>query len=252
MYDRELPLVGPWPFDRGAHIDPVAHGEVTLPTATAAPPFQDVLVLHFMRPPASDGGHDADGVKGEKAKLRSQMLAVRKQMRADDPAAPSNLSKQVTKALEGSESLVIAGYVAIGDELDPSPALEAMQICGASIVLPVAGKAGDVLSFRAWKTGDALEKGRLSTYQPAAKTVVPDPDIVLVPLVAFDAFGYRLGFGGGYYDRTLPKLRSIKNIAAYGIAYDGQEVERIPREAFDAKLDGVITPSRIIVAQADD
>ncbi|MDG2244675.1 MAG: 5-formyltetrahydrofolate cyclo-ligase [Rhodospirillaceae bacterium] len=204
-----------------------------------------------MKPPASDGGQGAAGVHYEKATLRSQMLAVRKQMRADDPAAPSNLSKQIFKVLEVIESLNIAGYVAIGDELDPFLALDALQSTGASIVLPVAGKAGDVLSFRAWKTGDALEKGRLSTYQPAAKSEVPDPDIVLVPLVAFDAFGYRLGFGGGYYDRTLPKLRSIKKIAAYGVAYDGQQVERIPREAFDAKLDGVITPSRIILAQAD-
>ncbi|NKB43794.1 MAG: 5-formyltetrahydrofolate cyclo-ligase [Alphaproteobacteria bacterium] len=200
---------------------------------------------------ASDSGQNADEAQAAKAALRTQMLAVRKTMRAAEPDAPDNLTTQILQVIDTSETLIIAGYVAIGDELDPSPALEALQVAGASIVLPVAGKSGDVLAFRAWQTGDALEKGRMSTYHPAAKSEAIDPDVILVPLVAFDPFGYRLGFGGGYYDRTLPKLRSTKKIAAYGIGYDGQEVVRIPRESFDAQLDGVITPSRTILAKSD-
>ncbi|MBT5239655.1 MAG: 5-formyltetrahydrofolate cyclo-ligase [Rhodospirillaceae bacterium] len=204
-----------------------------------------------MTRPASDSSLDAEGAPEAKTALRSQMLAARKAMRAAEPDAPSNLTAQIVRTLDTIETLVIAGYVAIGDELDPSLALEALQNAGASIVLPVAGKSGDVLAFRAWQTGDAMEKGRLSTYHPAAKSEAIDPDVILVPLVAFDTFGYRLGFGGGYYDRTLPKLRAQKNIVAYGIGYDDQEVSRIPRESFDAQLDGVITPSRFIPVQTD-
>lgn len=204
-----------------------------------------------MSRPASDSGLDAEGAPEAKSGLRSQMLAARKAMRAADPEAPSKLIAQIVKILDINDTLVISGYVAIGDELDPSPALEALQTAGASIVLPVAGKSGDVLAFRAWQTGDVLEKGRLSTYHPVAKSEPVDPDVMLVPLVAFDAFGYRLGFGGGYYDRTLPKLREHKSIVAYGIGYDDQEVSRVPRESFDAQLDGVITPTRFIPAQAE-
>ena len=204
-----------------------------------------------MTRPASDSSLDAEGAPEAKTALRSQMLAARKAMRAAEPDAPSNLTAQIVRTLDTIETLVIAGYVAIGDELDPSLALEALQNAGASIVLPVAGKSGDVLAFRAWQTGDAMEKGRLSTYHPAAKSEAIDPDVILVPLVAFDTFGYRLGFGGGYYDRTLPKLRAQKNKVAYGIGYDDQEVSRIPRESFDAQLDGVITPSRFIPVQTD-
>lgn len=177
------------------------------------------------------------------------MLRKRKDLRASDSHAVEELAKQVIQALNGLQNPVVSGYVAIGDELDVSASLEALQEMGASIVLPVAGKSGEVLSFRPWSSGDKLEKGRLSTYHPSAKTGALDPDVLLVPLVAFDCQGYRLGFGGGYYDRTLFALREKKKIAAYGIGYDGQEVERVPREGHDEQLDGIITPTRIIISK---
>lgn len=183
----------------------------------------------------------------DKAALRSEMLRKRKDLRTSDSNAVDDLAKQVIQALSGLQDPTVSGYVAIGDELDVFPSLEALQEIGASIVLPVAGKSGEVLSFRPWRSGEELEKGRLSTYHPSAKTEAPDPDVLLVPLVAFDHQGYRLGFGGGYYDRTLSDLRGKKKIAAYGIGYDGQEVESIPREDHDAQLDGIITPTRIIL-----
>lgn len=189
---------------------------------------------------------NTSALSDDKAALRSEMLRKRKDLRRSDSNAVDELKKQVIQALSGLKDQTVSGYVAIGDELDIFPTLEALQEIGASIVLPVAGKLGEVLSFRLWSTGDELEKGRLSTYHPSANTDALDPDILLVPLVAFDLQGYRLGYGGGYYDRTLSDLREKKNIAAYGIGFDEQQVESIPREDHDAQLDGIITPTRII------
>lgn len=217
----------------------MAHGEVTLPTAMAAP-----LLFIF-----GTSSMNTAAFSDDKAALRSDMLRKRKDLRVSNINALDDLAKQVIKALSGLQDATVSGYVAIGDELDVSASLAALQEIGASIVLPVAGKSGEVLSFRPWCSGDELEKGRLSTYHPSAKTEAPDPDVLLVPLVAFDTQGYRLGFGGGYYDRTLSALREKKNIAAYGIGYDGQEVESIPREVHDAQLDGIITPTRIILSK---
>lgn len=198
---------------------------------------------------AADPSREASDLLDVKAALRSEMLAKRRELRKLEGDASENLARQVLGVIDIREDLVISGYVAIGDELDPSPSLLALQDLGCAIVLPVAGKTADVLAFRSWKTGDELEKGRMSTYQPNAKAEALDPDVLLVPLVAFDRIGYRLGFGGGYYDRTLPELRNRKNIVAYGVGFDGQEVEEIPRDALDARLDGIITPSRFIPAQ---
>lgn len=202
-----------------------------------------------MTPTAAPPSQEANNLAAVKAELRSQMLAQRRELRQLESQSAEGLALQVAKVVKGGEGFVIAGYVAIGDELDPSASLRALEDSGASIVLPVAGGASEVLAFKAWRTGDALEKGRMSTYQPNAKADVLEPDVLLVPLVAFDRYGYRLGFGGGYYDRTLPELRGKKNIVAYGIGFDGQEVDEIPRDALDARLDGIITPSRFVPAQ---
>ena len=215
----------------------MAHGEVTLPTAMAAP----LLFISGM------SSMNTSALSDDKAALRSEMLRKRKDLRRSDSNAVDGLEKLVIQALSGLKDQTVSGYVAIGDELDIFPTLEALQEIGASIVLPVAGKSGEALSFRPWCSGDELEKGRLSTYHPSAKTYAPDPDVLLVPLVAFDRQGYRIGFGGGYYDRTLTVLREKKKIAAYGIGFDGQEVESIHRECHDSQLDGIITPTRIIL-----
>jgi 5-formyltetrahydrofolate cyclo-ligase len=174
------------------------------------------------------------------------MLALRKTVKARQPKAPNLLSAQIEKHLEIELETVIAGYFAIGDELDPHEALTRLQHRGASLCLPVAGQPGEVLAFKAWRVGEPLDRGRHNTYQPGALSDEMVPNIILVPVVAFDTAGFRLGFGGGYYDRTLSYLRQCKNIAAYGIGFDEQQVAAIPVEPFDARLDGVFTPTRFI------
>lgn len=188
----------------------------------------------------------------DKAALRTHMRAVRTEASIGGEEASQALRQQVMDQLCGSDGLktgvVVAGYVSIHAELDPGPALEALREKGAEIALPVTGEPGEPLVFRTWQAGEGLEMGRFGTFEPNAAAPQVDPDVVLVPLLAFDGQGNRLGFGGGYYDRTLSALRSAKNIVAYGVAFEAQEVAQVPTNALDARLDGVFTPSRFVAA----
>lgn len=183
-----------------------------------------------------------------KAGLRKRMRAVRAKASADGLEAAQALKNQVIKQLTDQKLLkdgvVVAGYMALSGELDPEPTLDALFGTGIGIALPVTGEPGDPLIFRTWRTGDPLNMGRFGTREPANTAPQVEPDVVLVPLLAFDAQGNRLGFGGGYYDWTLAELRQSKNIAAYGVGFDVQEVPEVPTNALDARLDGVFTPSR--------
>jgi 5-formyltetrahydrofolate cyclo-ligase len=116
-----------------------------------------------------------------------------------------------------------------------------MKALGTPLALPRIAAKHCALSFRAWREGDELVDNHHGIAEPRADTRIVAPDIVLVPLLAFDAQGHRLGYGGGYYDRTLEALRSSGKVLAIGIAYAGQEVKLLPREAHDHALDLIVT-----------
>lgn len=137
----------------------------------------------------------------------------------------------------------IAGYWPLGDELDCRPALEALAAAGAQVALPVVAGQGQVLIFRSWKPGDSLDQGPFGTMHPGTRASVVSPQILLVPLIAFDLEGNRLGYGAGYYDRTISAMRADGGVNAIGLAYDCQRVDGVPADAHDQPLDGVITPS---------
>jgi 5-formyltetrahydrofolate cyclo-ligase len=154
--------------------------------------------------------------------------------------------------LGAAAGAVVAGYFPFRDEADPRALMAALSAKGHPLALPCV-EAGRPLIFRAWKMGDAMHANAAAYNIPeplaGAATVVPS--LVLVPLLAFDAGGHRLGYGGGYYDRTLDLLARDETgwgaasrrgpIRAVGVAYAGQEVEALPREAHDHPLDAVIT-----------
>jgi 5-formyltetrahydrofolate cyclo-ligase len=135
----------------------------------------------------------------------------------------------------------VAGYWPIGDEADPRALMKALAVRGATLALPRIDAKGAALSFRAWREGDALVDNHHGIAEPRAGAESLTPNVLLVPLLAFEARGHRLGYGGGYYDRTLDGLRTKGKVLAIGIAYAGQEVAKIPREAHDHPLDAVIT-----------
>jgi 5-formyltetrahydrofolate cyclo-ligase len=117
---------------------------------------------------------------------------------------------------------------------------------GARFALPVVAGRGKPLIMRAWIWGEPLVAGVWGIREPPPAAAEVDPDVVLVPLLAFDRAGYRIGYGAGYYDLTLTHLRSKKPITAVGIAFAAQEIETVPRTAFDAPLDLVLTETEIV------
>ena len=145
------------------------------------------------------------------------------------------------QSLQPAPGSVIAGYVAKGDEADPSELIRILADHGCEIALPRVVAADQPLSFRKWAPGEPLAPGPYDILEPTGETELL-PDFVLVPMLAFSADGHRLGYGGGYYDRTLEALRAQKpGIIAIGLAYAAQEVTNLPVEPEDQPLDWIVT-----------
>ncbi|HXF54238.1 MAG TPA: 5-formyltetrahydrofolate cyclo-ligase [Hyphomicrobiaceae bacterium] len=138
---------------------------------------------------------------------------------------------------------VVSGFMAIGSEIDPYPLLARLSKEGHRLALPVIAGKGRPLSFRSWSPGAPLATRSWGIREPLAEAAEVEPDILIVPLLAFDAHGFRLGYGAGYYDRTLKRLRAMKSILAIGLAYEEQEIEAVPHHEEDERLDWVLTPS---------
>lgn len=137
---------------------------------------------------------------------------------------------------------VLAGYMPMRNEIDPLPAMAAHQ--GVTCVPVIMGK-GQALRFREWSPGCAMEPGALGALIPREGAWV-EPEVLIVPLVAFDRRGYRLGYGGGFYDRTLQGLRARGPVLAIGFAFAAQEVAEVPNDATDQHLDMIVTERGVI------
>lgn len=140
-----------------------------------------------------------------------------------------------------SANAVVASYWPLGSEADPRPLARVLAARGHTILLPCLSANDTPLVFRQWREGDVLSPGRHGAGEPAGDAPQLVPDVVFVPLLAFDARGSRLGQGGGHYDRTLAALRARGRVIAIGIAYADQEVNPLPKEAHDQPLDMVLT-----------
>ena len=140
---------------------------------------------------------------------------------------------------------VVSAYLPISDEIDPGAALDHAAGRGWTRALPVVMAKAEPLRFRAWQPGDPLEDGPLRTRHPASGAAEVRPDLLLVPMLAFDASGQRMGWGGGFYDRTLVALRDEKQILAIGIGFAGQQVDKVPSGPHDAPLDAVATDAGV-------
>jgi 5-formyltetrahydrofolate cyclo-ligase len=136
---------------------------------------------------------------------------------------------------------VVSGFYPFRSEISTLPLLARLRDEGFTTALPIVLGPGQPLLFRQWADTDAMGKGEWDIPVPLDSAREVLPDILFVPLLAFDRKGYRLGYGGGFYDRTLAKLRAVKSVIAIGTAYAGQEVDMVPRGEFDAPLDWVLT-----------
>ncbi len=171
-----------------------------------------------------------------KSALRERARGHRAELARACPDFAARIAAFAGKLILSSHAIV-AGYWPVRDEADPRALMAALAARGVILALPRIAAKGAALSFHRWREGDALIDNHHGIAEPSADCEIVVPDIVLVPLLAFDTFGHRLGYGGGYYDRTLAALgaRSI------GIAYAGQEVDTLSRESHDHPLDAVLT-----------
>ena len=141
---------------------------------------------------------------------------------------------------------IVSGFSPIKTEFNPVPLMRKLADAGAALALPVVAGRGLPLIMRAWKFGDEMASGVWGIREPKPEAPEVFPDILLVPLAAFDRAGHRIGYGAGHYDRTIARLREMKPVTAIGVCFAVQEIERIPATEFDQRLDLVLTENEII------
>ncbi len=186
-----------------------------------------------------------------KQKLRKQARARRREAQARRGAAAAKAIISHGLAFFNTRSPgVVAGYYPVGSELSPLGLMAALEAAGWRGALPVVAAKDAGLEFYAWRQGDKLVKGAHDIPRPAAEAERLVPDIVITPLLSFDRRGYRLGYGGGYYDRTLQFLRSEGPLTAIGLAFAAQMVDEVPHASFDQKLDLVLVEDGLITCGA--
>lgn len=152
----------------------------------------------------------------------------------------------LTPLIKWEPKPIIAGYWPITGELDDLPFLKHCHNQGLQCALPFITDSNNPLAFKAWQPSDTLGKGKYGIPAPSSEALTLIPDVLLVPLVAFDKDCHRLGRGGGFYDRTLAQLRKSHAVLAIGLAYDCQEIDHVTREAHDQQLDCIVTPTRVV------
>jgi 5-formyltetrahydrofolate cyclo-ligase len=190
-------------------------------------------------------------IDDEKQRLRAEAKRRRAAAAAAAGGAGAALCRRLISALDdGSIPLApgaaVSAYWPKGDELDPRPAMAALAARGHPIGLPVVAGRGAPLMFRRWAPGDRLEPAGFGLSEPAGDRPEVAPALLLVPLLAFDRRGARLGYGGGFYDRTLARLRDAGGALAVGVAYAGQEMPALPQGPGDRTLDWILTEHETI------
>jgi 5-formyltetrahydrofolate cyclo-ligase len=145
-----------------------------------------------------------------------------------------------------AQGAIVSGFMPMKSEINPLPLMKKLAAAGVRLALPVIAGRGNPLLMRAWSVGEPLNAGVWGIREPTSQAAEVAPDILLVPLLAFDRAGHRLGYGGGYYDLTIGQLRERKAVVAIGLAYAAQEVAEVPATPRDAKLDLVLTETEVI------
>ena len=181
-----------------------------------------------------------------KAGLRREAMARRDAQPAELRQAAAETIASRAFPLEVRPGAVVSGFSPIGSEINPLPLMRRLAGRGALLALPVVSGRGRPLVFRAWMFGEPLGKGVWGIREPRPEARELRPDILVVPLAAFDRTGHRIGYGAGYYDLTLAALRAEKSIVAIGLAFAAQEIARVPATPRDSRLDLVLTEREVI------
>jgi 5-formyltetrahydrofolate cyclo-ligase len=188
---------------------------------------------------------DPTTFENPKVQLRANALAKRDLL--PPPERQAGAEKLAARAFPVDVSgKIVSGFMPMKTEINPLPLLRRLADAGAQLALPAIDARGKPLIMRAWKIGDELKAGQWGIREPLPQAAQVDPDILLVPLAAFDRAGHRIGYGAGYYDMTIHALRAKKKVVAIGIAFAAQEIPRVPATERDERLDLIMTERETI------
>ena len=182
--------------------------------------------------------------------MRAAILARRATLAPEMRGEAARAAAAHVAALPFAPGMLIAGYSPIGDEIDPGPLLAALAGRGHALALPVLIDA-ETIEFRRHVPGEALVPAGFGTRGPAVGAEVVDPAGLIVPLVGFDAFGNRLGWGKGHYDRAIARLLARHPVRTVGLAFSAQQVAAVPAEPHDRRLDLILTERGPLVPEGD-
>jgi len=182
----------------------------------------------------------------DKEQLRREALARRDAMLPEvrQAAAEAIAAREFPLAI--APGVVVAGFMPLAGEFNPLPLMQKLVGQGARLTLPAIAGRGKPLDMRAWEFGAPLKRGQWGIREPTPDAAEVEPDILLVPLLAFDRAGHRIGYGAGYYDLTIAALRARKPVTAIGLAFAIQEVAAVPATPRDSRLDIVLTEREAI------
>ena len=179
-----------------------------------------------------------------KAALRKIASKTRLAAASSQPSAADDLAAQAETLIARYGTGIYAAYLPIRSELSPLPLVAALQAAGIVTAMPITPEPGLPLVFHQWAPGDVLDEGPYGTTQPTLSAPIVTPSVILAPMLAYDDGCWRLGYGGGFYDRTIGGLRAAGHtVTAIGIAYAEQHVGHVPTGPYDMALDAVLTPS---------
>jgi 5-formyltetrahydrofolate cyclo-ligase len=181
-----------------------------------------------------------------KAELRKAAFARRDAIPASERQAAAEAIAARPFPVPLAPGAIVSGFSPINTEINPLPLMRKLAATGARLALPVVAGRGKPLIMRAYAFGQELNAGVWGIREPKADAPEIDPDVLIVPLVAFDRRGHRVGHGAGYYDMTINRLRGRKPIVAVGIAYAAQEFDEVPTTSRDARLDLVLTERGVV------
>jgi len=185
-----------------------------------------------------------------KSDLRKVALARRDALPAAERMAAAEAIAARTFPVAVASGAIVSGFMPLNSEINPLPLMSKLSDGGARLALPVVVGRGLPLSMRTYAFGDALVKGVWGIRVPPPEAPEVEPDVLLVPLLAFDRNGNRLGYGAGYYDMTIAALRAKKRVVAVGVAFAAQEVDEVPTTPRDVRLDLVLTEREVISVNA--
>jgi 5-formyltetrahydrofolate cyclo-ligase len=185
-------------------------------------------------------------ISEQKAQLREAALAKRDALPADERQRGAEILVTRAFPIPVPQGAIVSGFMPMRTEINPLPLMRKLAGAGAQLALPVIQGRGKPLLMRAWSFGAPLEARQWGIKEPLDDAPVVDPDILLVPLACFDRAGHRIGYGAGYFDKTIRAVRAKKKVTAVGLAFAAQEIPRVPATDFDERLDLVLTEREVI------